>query len=339
MSAGPARAPAEASRPGGPRWASRAAAAARALRALERADSSARALAAGLAPVLDGWRRATGRAATSRLSRTGSPLDLAFVWPAAGVDVRATADPAPGATAAARLRRCLELAGPLAGGPAARALAVVLGWQSECGGRYGAWVGVRASQAGPGVRLYVEVPAGAPWRAWEAEVAGAAAGLAEHGVAPAMLGLDPGTGRLELYYRAGRLHAGEVELAARRVGLPGCGTAAVDLLGALAGRLFRRDLPSADLGFSAAWSPAGEPVAFSLFSFAHSLLGGDRRIRAAVLGLADSRGWDAGPYRELSAPLADGTGFATWHGMAGALAAADGTVRLQVGLAPPGTEA
>jgi hypothetical protein len=273
-----------------------------------------------------------GCAGGSRLTRSGCPVDVAFSWP--GEEVRLTVDPAPAATAAGRLARAMELTHPPSRAGAGEALAMVSTWGADRG-RYGGWVGLRERVGDTSFKLYAEVATGAPWQDWERQVAGVADVFRTGRLTLCMVGLDPDRSRLELYYRAARLFRSDASTLMRWAGLPDRGDEVLAAVTALSGRSVDGEIPSADLGVSLATSEDGTPVALSVFSFAQSLLGGDGRIREAVLALAERNDWPCGAYRELSAPLTGGTGFDTCHGMVAFVVGIDGSLRVQVGLAPP----
>jgi len=88
-----------------------------------------------------------------------------------------------------------------------------------------------------------------------------------------------------------------------------------------------------DFGFSYA-VPQGGPAVFTLYAFANSLFGGDGRIRAAVLKLAERRGWSLPLYERLSAPLAETRGHITHHGLFGIVVPTEGPLNISLGLTP-----
>lgn len=269
--------------------------------------------------------------APCRLTRSGSPVEFAFCWDD-GLP-RLTADPAPGATPAVRVERALALSGDMRDARLSGALRTVLAWQRAGQADYGAWVGARERGGQPGFKLYAEVPADAPWSDWEQRQVGASPVLPSRGVRLCMLGLDPSCGALELYYRLDALYPREIDTLLRRAGLPPRSCEITELLETLENRAIRREIPCADLGFSYAFLPDGTR-AFTLYAFAHSLLGGDGAIRRSILSLIERRGWDGSAYRAISAPLADRHNPMTFHGMVGCLVAAEGPLRFTAGIAP-----
>jgi hypothetical protein len=269
--------------------------------------------------------------ASPLLTRSGSPVELAFCWP--NRSPRLTADAAPGASADIRWRRTLELVGGFDDPALSAAVAVLEEWQRTHQPKYGAWLGVRQSGGDSVFKVYAEVPDQAPWARWESEMVGVPPILPSRDVRLRMVGLEPRTGTIELYYSARMLFTGELDTLMRRAQLPARGAEMIALLQMLTGRTIDREIPSADLGFSYSFTPGSR--VFTLYSFAHSLLGGDGAIRRSLLSVCRRRGWDARAYEQVSSPAADGRGPRTWHGMIGLMAESAGPIRMTVGIAPP----
>jgi hypothetical protein len=273
----------------------------------------------------------------STLSRTGFPVEIAFV--AGDPSWRCTAEVA-GPEVARRDRLPLALAiaceaSELSGFELDAETAGLLDAAQGAGTlRYGAWLGVRQARGQAAAKVYAEVPAAAGplLEAWERSRLGAPI-LPNRQVQLSMLGLQPG--RTELYYGSLGLRPGEIATALARVGLAGRAPEVLDLLTEAYGRSLGRELPAADFGWSYALGPGGEPEAFTLYTFANALLGGDGRIRTAVLRLAAAHGWDLSLYEAISRPLAARRGALTHHGMLGIVVPAAGPLTLSLGLTPP----
>jgi hypothetical protein len=271
----------------------------------------------------------TAAAFASRLTPTGAPIEVAFVWPEG--DVRLSIDPCPPGTPEQRLRTCAD-AVEAALAPEQRAvLQRIAGWQAGAPCRYGAWLGLRVRGGAVRRKLYLEVPADAEWREWEASVVGRPAVLPNRGVRATMVGLDPERGGVEVYYRTGPLYAAELDTLLRRQGLPARGSEVVRDIEALTQRTVRFELPTHDSGFSQAFDAGGRPLAFTWYSIADALLGPDARARERLLSVGRARGWAQGLYAALSE--------GTCHTLVGAVLGADGSSRVTATLAPAPEEA
>ena len=149
------------------------------------------------------------------------------------------------------------------------------------------------------------------------------------------------TGRIELYYDLSSLHPSEIARLAERVGLEGRAPEILELLREAVCLPLTHELPArCDWGFSYALEvePSGSPddpdaprrtrpLAFTLYTFANALFGGDGKIRRALLALARNRSWDGqrtlALYERISEPLAARRGFVTCHGVFGVTVTAD----------------
>jgi hypothetical protein len=145
-------------------------------------------------------------------------------------------------------------------------------------------------------------------------------------------------GRTELYYSSVGLKPGEVATAMSRIGMEARAPEVLALLQEAYGRTLRLELPCQDFGWSYAFSGSGEAEAFTIYTFANSLLGGDGRIRAAILRLAAAHGWELPLYEAMSRPLAERRGALTHHGMFGIVVPRKGPLALSFGLVPPTCE-
>jgi len=298
------------------------------LEALAAGGGACAVLARGLSEVFAGGKGAGAKHA-SRLTPTGEPVELAFVWPEG--ELRASVDPRPLGTPCERLLACVEeMRGGLDAGQR-DVLRVVSGWQAEAHCRYGAWLGLRARAGSLHRKLYLEIPGGADWRGWEEATVGRPWALAGRGITATMVGLDPERGGVEIYYRVGRLFGLELDTLLRRVGLPARGAEVVREIEALTQRSVRFELPSDDMGFSYALDGAGRPLAFTWYSIAEALIGPAARIRERLLAVGQERGWDLGAYAALSAGDAGGRAF---HTLVGAVAAATGPLRVTSAFTP-----
>ncbi len=294
----------------------------------------------------------------SVLSRDGYPVELGFVPGVPGV--RYTAE-LPGD--ADRWHRTLGAARGLGAAVPPELATTLLDplRRIQTGARealrYGAWLSGRHTADRTRFKLYTEVPPGSAslWRPWEGTLLDRPAPLPTRVPTLRMVGLDltgaadplGPVGRIELYYDLTSLHPSEVALLAERVGLADRTSEILDLLREATCLPLRHELPArCDWGFSYALevepasgtgAPLARPVAFTLYTFANALFGGDGKIRRAILALGRSRGWSLALYERISEPLASRRGFVTSHGVFGATVTAD-RARPPVatwGLAPP----
>lgn len=236
--------------------------------------------------------------AQSRLTPSGHPAELAFLWPDA--DYRISLDPCPGASPETRLALSAHTVAPALSSAQLATLAKISEWQQTYGARFGAWLGLRLRRGDVAHKLYLDIPEHAPWAAWEAELAGTPQIRSSRGAVATMVGLDPLTGGTEVYFSAGRLHPADVPALARRIGIDQSDTVVPALVQDLTQRSVRFALPSFDMGFSNAFADDGSAAAFTWYSTTVGLLGPDDRARAALLSAGARRGWDMSVYRDLT---------------------------------------
>ncbi|TBX27862.1 hypothetical protein TK43_08830 [Roseovarius sp. JS7-11] len=253
---------------------------------------------ASAAQALIGPRSQVGAAAQSRLTPSGQPAELAFLWPDA--DYRISLDPCPGASPETRLALCARVVAPALSSAQLATLAKISEWQQTYGARFGAWLGLRLRRGGLAHKLYLDIPEHAPWAAWEAKLAGTAQIRSSRGAVATMVGLDPLTGGTEVYFSAGRLHPADLPALARRIGINLSDAVVPALVQDLTRRSVRFALPSFDMGFSNAFADDGAGTAFTWYSTTVGLLGPDDRVRAALLSAGATRGWDMSVYRDLT---------------------------------------
>jgi hypothetical protein len=273
----------------------------------------------------------------SRLTPAGAPLEAAVVWPTPGL--RVSLDPCPDASPDARVLSCYDdIAQPFTAAQV-NVMARVGMWRKDHPGRYGAWLGLRVVDGDLRKKLYLDVPEGCGWSSFDETMAGRPAVLPRRQIRMTMIGLDPVSGGVELYYRSARLFPAELDTLMRRFGLDERGQEIVDLLSALTQRSIRFELPSHDMGFSVAFDPQGAARVFTFYSNATALLGPAARARAALLRVGRERDWPMQDYDALSAP--DGDGLVPEHGLVGAMLAADQPMHATatVALSPPDTGA
>ena len=148
-----------------------------------------------------------------------------------------------------------------------------------------------------------------------------------------MAGWQPSGKRAELYFQTHRLFRADVPLLMAAAGLEGRADEVLQLLQDACHSALEAALPAADFGVSVGTGAHGNAV-FTIYALANDLFGGDRRIRDAMLRLAQARGWDVGFYRELSEPLTGVSDFVTRHGMFGITVTAGQPASVVIGLTP-----
>jgi hypothetical protein len=150
-----------------------------------------------------------------------------------------------------------------------------------------------------------------------------------------MLGYHGAAGRTELYYDASHLRPGEIATLLSRVGLKARANDVLQVLQRAYDRPIGYELPGNDFGFSYSLSAQGGPVICSLYTFAISIFGGDAKIRAGLLRLASSQGWNFSLYERMSEPLVHRRGFITCHTVFGVVVSGPEPPSIVFGLTPP----
>lgn len=268
---------------------------------------------------------------SSRLTGDGFPLELAFTT--ADGALRWTFDPGVVArgpkrrleTAMAGLRRLGWSMDPDLVGCALRL-------QEGRSGGFGGYVGGRHADAGDRFKLYVEMPDGPT-----AEVALSLLGLPRPRLpgAPArtrMLGLGPGAGRAEIYYRA-EAPTQSLPRLLEPAGEPDAAQRMSALIEEAWGHRLRDRLPGGSVGVSYATAGPGTPTIVTLFLFARALWGGDARIRVRMLERLAAHGVSPVPYEIATRPLSNAHTAQTRHGMIG-ITLSPGRVDWSTGLRP-----
>lgn len=247
----------------------------------------------------------------SRLTACGAPIEAGFVWPAN--ELRLSIDPCPADAATVRTRRCLDAMSVAMSPLQEQLLQRALGWQDTRTCRFGAWLGLRMIAGRLHKKLYLEVPIEAHWQAWEQGLLDAAAVLPDRSIRLTMLGLDPHSGKIELYYRCAPLFASELNTLMRRVDLPERAPEIGAWIRTLMQRSARFELPSHDMGFSYALDASAHAQAFTWYSTSEALLGPAERTRAALLREAPTEGARLGYAHFTAAPAIPE------HGLVGAM--------------------
>ena len=205
---------------------------------------------------------------------------------------------------------------------------------------FGAWIGGRHGADGDRYKLYVEVPrAGSPEDSRLVQsLLGEKPLLPGRSLQLLMIGHEPGSSRIELYFRIGRLEPWEVELLLQRAHLASRKEELLSFLEEAHGYSAQQTLPGTNLGCSFSISTPGGPPVLSLFAYARSIFGGDMRTRQRLIELGALRGWDLRSYARLSEPLALRNDWRTLHGMVSFVVPPQGSLVLHIGLRPPEPE-
>ena len=211
--------------------------------------------------------------------------------------------------------------------------------------RWGAWLGVRHANSATSFKIYAEVPPEATIAA--AELLGRYCGPipAVSGKRPklVLVGQAPGSSRCEFYFELpGReLAVVDLEKLMGHVGLRERRSALAELVGSFEfrrGRCGLHDFPQAQWGFSLSLLPGGGDPVFSLIAFARDLMGGDGLLRWQFLQGVENRGWIAGCYESLSAPLAVRDFVSGFHNMVSFTVGHAPHASIQLSLSPPPEE-
>ena len=150
-----------------------------------------------------------------------------------------------------------------------------------------------------------------------------------------MLAYEPNTGDIELYFRTSAVEPWQFGHILHYIGLQSEEKNLFELIQEAYGRHEKTQIPMTKQGFSIKISQ-NKPIAFSLFFFARSIFGSDKNIRSKLLNLANTKGWDFTVYEILSEPMADRTGWKTYHGIISFIVSLHDPPGLQIGLRPPG---
>jgi hypothetical protein len=272
----------------------------------------------------------------SELTAPGLPVELGFST--LKRDVRWTAEPTgPEQPASGRLAAALELMADLGAPPPPSALRAEIERLQGAGAlRWGAWVSGRHSHGGDRFKLYAELPRAVTPRellAMPDELTAQARALR---AVPAFAGIEPASGRTEVYYR---LPEAEPDQLALVLGSAGLAARAAEL-GALLERVAELPLDLAMrgpyFGFSVTVDAGGRALAAAFGTAAHCLAGSDARVRERLLAVAAERGWQMDGYAAASAPLVTlRPERQPRHGVLVLVAPAAGPLGLQIGLTPP----
>ncbi len=275
----------------------------------------------GLAEAMSGivssaWPEVAWR--FSAINGDGFPVEFTFSSRGPGVRYTAEVD-GPEAPERTRIRSALRWA--RCAHPETAASRYSRRWQQGAL-RWGAWVGGAHASRRSRRKIYVEARGGP---------APPATVVLPPASALRFVGLTPATGDCEWYFRRDWIETCEVGRLLRSLHLR-------QLFGPLR-EAVEATLPwparggwlvPADAGFSVATG-----TAFSVFTYARSLWGGDASIRRHILTLAARQGWSFELYERVTAPLERAGDYLTHHGVLAWIAAPDQPVELRISVRPP----
>lgn len=269
----------------------------------------------------------------SKLTASGYPLELAYVWPAKSF--RYTADFLPGGSPINRLHQSIQHVGQVSNPIQHKMLQQLQSWVKSFDSKYGAWVGGRCKKGKIQKKLYVEVPAKAPWQSWDVGKFASRCLFAKN-VRLVMMGFTPDTGLSEFYYRMDGLNIPALRPLMEYYGISDRSSEMIEMLQELHQRHIRFEIPSSNLGFSVTIDAKQETQSFTLYTIAESLLGRDDQIIENVSNFGRQQGWDMDLYTEAisNVPIEGHDLYPTMHGMVGLVAANNGPIQFTVGWAP-----
>lgn len=164
--------------------------------------------------------------------------------------------------------------------------------------------------------------------------------LPNHTAQLVAIGEELGTSRTEFYFKI--THPGleywEISYLLRRFDLSERQLDLLSLIEETRGYSLneqRPKLPQTTYGFSLSVAAPGEPIVFSLFTFAGPFIGGDGQIRQKLLSLSERRGWNFANYAALTEPLANWQDQNLHHNAIAFIVLPNGSLGLHISLSPP----
>jgi hypothetical protein len=294
---------------------------------------AARRAAEALEVILAQWHASCDGPHRGRLTGDGFPVELVF----SNLDtaIRYTCEVGgPGMAPKERLesvRNLLSMFGEPASFPLHRL--------QEGSGQlhWGAWLGGRHTRTTGRYKVYVEAP--------EELVPAARKELADrlgdyrtllqsHAYALRIVAFEPGSERLEFYFRGCLLQPKELAELLRFSGLAQHEEDLFCLLEETSRQPSRVRLPGTQHGFSLSLKVGGEIEIFTFFVFARSLFGTDLATRSALLSLAAQHGWNLEHYSAVSAGLEATARRGPSHGMVSFIVRKSDLPSISIGLRP-----
>jgi hypothetical protein len=296
-------------------------------------STASRRAAAALEIIAGRCCLARDRSSKSRLTGDGFPVELIFS--SLDTAIRYTCEVAsPEIAPTERLRCACGLLTAL-GQSSRLPLAELQEGRADLG--WGAWLGGRHTATSDRYKIYVEIPENLPppARCRLREALGRYQALLEsQAYALRIAGVDPVSGKIELYFRGRSLEPRELRGLLSFAGLAEQEEALFSLLEEAAHHPARVRLPGAQHGFSISLAPAGEIGTFTFFVFARSMFGADPNTRSALLTLSKRRGWMLDHYAAVSALLQRQHGQGPRHGIVSFIIGRCRLPGISVGLRP-----
>jgi hypothetical protein len=271
---------------------------------------------------------------SSALTSSGFPVEFAFA--SHGQEMRYTCEVAgPETPERARLAIALARLAQLEGCGCQDLLPAWLpAMQQAATLRYGAWISGRHSADGDRYKLYAEVPSDETpaVRAYITQWLGQDYLLAERQSTLRMIGIEPATSRMELYFR---LHHLELHHLYPLLAHAGCRQQAALLVDFIQRQ--RRwpnphRLPGNWTGVSYAFAPGAARPMCTIFLPAGRLWGEDGAIRGKLVQLSAQYKWQMADYLALSQALPLPAGGKHRHGLVGLSVIGNNQLRLGIGL-------
>lgn len=208
---------------------------------------------------------------------------------------------------------------------------------------YGCWVGGRHNLKGDEYKLYLEVPEGADAMAIEwlrtctpFKIDFYDHPINKHGqIKLEIIGYSLKSQTIECYFSITDMAPWEIGRILKPIQLENRREYLIDLLQMAYCGVIYRELPSAEMGFSYAFSPSTNESVFSLYTFASSMFGGDRRVRDAILSLCRHQGWNMDYYEHFTRPFAESQNTICTHGIFGIALDQKENSTIYIGLKPP----
>lgn len=203
--------------------------------------------------------------------------------------------------------------------------------------QFGAWIGGRHGPGGDRYKLYMEIP-----RSDSEEheylirnILGNVSLLPGRNPRFQMIGYEPATSRLELYFSITGLELWEIERLLSLAGMRAKWPEFLSLIEEAYGHRPELALSRSRVGFSFSAQKSREEIVFTIFKSARSVFGSDKSIRNRILGLAELKGWDLRCYEALSLPVAERGGWDTRHGIISFVAQQKSHPTLSITIRPP----
>lgn len=203
--------------------------------------------------------------------------------------------------------------------------------------KFGSWVGGRHGHGKDRYKLYIEVPKveSPEFNMLIDMLPGDKPILPDHRFKLQMIGYEPESSRTELYFRIDKVEPWEIGLLLHRAGIHARQPDLLKIIEDTYGFPVEMALKGSTIGFSYSMPANGGKATFSLFKYARSVFGVDSSIRKSFLALGARKDWDLRSYTAVSEPLAERTGWDTWHGIIAFVVPPDGEPSISIGLRPP----